>query len=213
MEAFPLIEKAEKTKADFIEVRLDSLETSRNLQEVVKATNIPLIATNKLHSEHGFFAGTETERQLTLLNAAKAGFQYVDIDICSPLYQETIGKVKLLGSKTIASYHKYEGALDASEMDKVLGQQISSGATVFKIVTMARKIEDNLTALDFVAAKASQLKLVCFCMGEQGKISRLMSPLFGAFFTFASLESGSQTALGQMTAEEMRLAYSLLGAK
>jgi 3-dehydroquinate dehydratase len=36
--------------------------------------------------------------------------------------------------------------------------------------------------------------------------------MFGAFFTFASLEEGSETAAGQMTIEEMRAAYNLLGA-
>jgi 3-dehydroquinate dehydratase len=50
-------------------------------------------------------------------------------------------------------------------------------------------------------------------MGELGKISRLLSPVFGAFFTFASLEHGSETASGQMTIQEMKTAYELLGLK
>ena len=49
-------------------------------------------------------------------------------------------------------------------------------------------------------------------MGEQGKVSRLLSPMFGAFFTFASLDQGNETAAGQMTIQEMRAAYDLLGA-
>jgi 3-dehydroquinate dehydratase len=49
-------------------------------------------------------------------------------------------------------------------------------------------------------------------MGEVGKISRLLSPIFGAFFTFASLEVGSETATGQMSIKEMQTAYNLLGA-
>jgi 3-dehydroquinate dehydratase len=50
-------------------------------------------------------------------------------------------------------------------------------------------------------------------MGELGRVSRLLSPLFGGFFTFASLELGSETAAGQMTIQEMRAAYELLGLK
>jgi 3-dehydroquinate dehydratase-1 len=50
-------------------------------------------------------------------------------------------------------------------------------------------------------------------MGEHGKISRLLSPVFGAFFTFASIEKDSETAAGQMSISEMRAAYGLLGAK
>jgi 3-dehydroquinate dehydratase len=50
-------------------------------------------------------------------------------------------------------------------------------------------------------------------MGENGKISRLLAPLFGAFFTFASLEKGSETASGQISISEMKSAYILLGIK
>ena len=97
LEALSLIERAEKAQANLIEVRLDCLEASRNLSELVKSTKIPLIATNKLSSEKGFYAGTETERQQTLLNAAKNGFEYVDVDLSSPKHKETIGKLKPVG--------------------------------------------------------------------------------------------------------------------
>ena len=213
LEALNLIEQADKAKADFIEVRLDYLETSRNLMELSKSTKIPLIATNKLKNEKGNFSGTETERQQTLLDAAKSGFAYVDIDLSSSRYKETIEKVKQLGVKPIVSYHKFDDMLGASEMGKILEQEISSGAVVCKIVTTAKSIEDNLTTLNFVSVMPSRVKLVCFCMGEHGKVSRLLSPLFGAFFTFASLEQGSETASGQMSIQEMRTDYELLGEK
>ena len=213
LEALSLIEKAEKAQADLIEVRLDCLEISRKLSDVSASTKIPLIATNKLQSEKGFFAGTESERQQTLLNAAKNGFEYVDIDLSSPKHKEAISQLKLLGAKPIVSYHKFDGALNVSAMEKVLDEEISSGADICKIVTTAKQIEDNLPALSFVSFASSKAKLVCFCMGEHGKISRLLSPLFGAFFTFASLEVGNETATGQMSINEMRAAYNLLEIK
>jgi 3-dehydroquinate dehydratase type I len=212
-EALSLIERAEKAQADLIEVRLDCFEASRNLSDLVKSTKIPLIATNKLQSEKGNFAGTETERQQTLLNAAKNDFEYVDVDLSSPKHKETIDKLKLLGAKPIVSYHKFDGALSISEMEKVLEQEIASGASVCKIITAANQIEDNLTALNFVSTMSSKVKLVCFCTGELGKVSRLLSPMFGAFFTFASLQQGNETAAGQMTIQEMKAAYDLLELK
>jgi 3-dehydroquinate dehydratase type I len=212
-EALSLIERAEKAQADLIEVRLDFLEASRNLSDLVKSTKIPLIATNKLLSENGNFAGTETEWQQTLFNAAKNDFEYVDVDLSSPKHKETIDKLKLLGAKPIVSYHKFDGALSVSEMEKVLEQEIASGASVCKIITTANQIEDNLTALNFVSTMSSKTKLVCFCMGELGKVSRLLSPMFGAFFTFASLQQGNETAVGQMTIQEIKAAYDLLELK
>jgi 3-dehydroquinate dehydratase type I len=212
LEALSLIQQAEKAKADLIEVRIDCIEETRNLSEIIKSTKIPLIATNKLISEKGFFAGTETQRQQTLIDAAKSGFEYVDVDLASPKHKETIDKLKTLGAKQIVSYHKFDGALSVCEMEKILELEIASGASVCKIVITAKKIENNLTVLNFVSGISSTVKLVCFCMGEQGKVSRLLSPMFGAFFTFASLEQGSETATGQMTIHEMRAAYNLLGA-
>jgi 3-dehydroquinate dehydratase type I len=213
LEALTLVERAEKFKADFIEVRLDSLETSRNLYEIVRKTKIPLIASNKLRCENGNFSGTEKERQHTLINAAKNGFEYVDVNLLSPNYRETIETLKQLGIKPIVSYHNFDDALSVTQMEKILEQEIKSGAEVCKIATTAKKIEDNLSLLNFISAMSRGLKLVCFCMGENGKISRLLSPLFGAFFTFASIEQGSETAAGQMSIQEMRSAYSLLGVK
>lgn len=213
VEALHLIEKAEQAQADLIEVRLDCLEISRKLSDLSASTEIPLIAANKLQSEKGYFSGTETEWQQTLLFAAKSGFEYVDVNLSSPKHKEAISQLKQLGAKPVVSYHKFDGALSVSAMEKVLDEEISSGASICKIVTTAKQVEDNLPVLSFVSFASSKAQLVCFCMGEHGKISRLLSPVFGAFFTFASLEQGSETAAGQMSIPEMRAAYGLLGIK
>ncbi len=212
-QAQDLIEKAQMEKADLVEVRLDCFEESRQLQDLTKSASIPLIATNKLQTENGYFSGTETERQQTLLNAAKSGFEYVDVDFSSPKPEETIGRLKAAGAKPIVSYHKFDGILAASALEKILDGQIASGACVCKIILTAKQVEDNLPVLSFVSFASTKAKLVCFCMGEQGKVSRLLSPLFGADFTFASLGEGSETALGQMSIKDMKTAYSLLGIK
>ena len=90
--------------------------------------------------------------------------------------------------KPIVSYHKFDGILNVSAMEKILDEQIASGASVCKIVLTAKQIEDNLPSPKLRFFASTKAKLVCFCMGEHGKTSRLLSPVFGAFFTFASLE-------------------------
>lgn len=210
-EALTLIGKAEANGADFVEVRMDCLEETRNLAELPNSTKIPLIATNKLQSERGHFTGSEFERQQTLLNAAKSGFAFVDVDLSNAKRSETLSKLKQLGTKTVVSYHKFDGILNASSMEKILDEQIASGADICKIVLTAKQIEDNLPVLSFVSFASTKAKLVCFCMGEQGKTSRLLSTAFGAYFTFASLDENNQTAAGQMSIKEMKTAYKLLG--
>jgi 3-dehydroquinate dehydratase type I len=212
-EALNNIDRAEKAQTNFVEVRLDQLEACANLHDLAHSTKIPLIATNKLLSERGYFAGTETERQLILISAAKSGFEYVDLDLANPVLNEAVKTLKVLGAKPILSFHKFDGALSISEMELVAKQEIALGANICKIITTARKMDDNLRALNFVSKMSSKLQIVCFCMGELGRVSRLLSPMFGAFFTFASLEHGGETASGQMTIEEMKTTYELLERK
>jgi len=48
-------------------------------------------------------------------------------------------------------------------------------------------------------------------MGELGRVSRLFSPLFGGHFTYAAVERGKESAIGQLTIAETRKFYKLLG--
>lgn len=203
-EALRLIEKAEKSQVDFIEVRLDCLEKNSALSDLVSHRKTPLIATDRSRKN-------EVDRQAILLNAAKSGFHYVDADLSSPKLQSFIIRVKSLQAKCIVSFHDFGKTSSIPELNRILEREVSSGADVCKIVTTANKMEDNLTLLQFIQAAPVRKKPVCFAMGELGKTSRLLSPVFGSFFTFASLERGSETAPGQMTLQEMRTAYELLG--
>jgi len=209
-EALRLIEKAEVAHVGFIEVRLDRLEdcleNHRGLADLAFHGKTPKIATDKS-------SRTETEQREMLLSAAKSGFEYVDVELSAPQLKDLVKELKALGAKPIVSFHKFDGSLGVSELNSVLEREISSGAEVCKIVTTAKQMEDNLTALNFVSAASRKTKVVCFCMGEIGKVSRLLSPLFGGFFTFASLERGSETASGQMIIQEMKETYELLGQK
>jgi len=205
-EALRLIEKAEVAHADLIEVRFDYLENHRGLADLAAHGKTPKIATDKS-------SRSETEHRQMLLSAAKSGFEYVDVELSTSQLKDLIKKLKTLGAKPIVSFHKFNGSLGISELNSILEREISSGAEVCKIVTTAKQMEDNLTTLNFISTASSKAKLVCFCMGELGKISRLLSPLFGGFFTFASLERGSETASGQMTVQEMKAAYKILGQK
>ena len=212
-EALCLIEKAEDSQADFIEVRLDFLENTRELGALARHGKTLKIATNMPASCQGKFSGTESERQRILLSAAKNDFAYVDVGLSTSKLENFVGEVKAAGAKPIVSFHDFSQSLSLPELNNILEREIACGADVCKIVTTAKQVEDNLTLLNFTSTACSKAKVVCFAMGELGKISRLLSPLFGGFFTFASLERGSETATGQMTIREMRTAYELLGLK
>lgn len=206
-----LIDKAEDAEADLIEIRLDKLDKYNRLADLAAHGKTPKIATNKLFSCYGNFKGTVTKQKEILLAAAKTGFNYVDIDLTTSNLKAFAAQIDEIGAKLIVSFHDYKGALKLEELNSVLEREISSGANVCKIVTTAKRLEDNLTLLNFSSAASKKCSVVCFGMGEIGKVSRFLSPLFGCEFTFAALESGNETAPGQMTIQEMRSAYELLG--
>jgi 3-dehydroquinate dehydratase type I len=212
-EAFDLIEEAEAQHADLIEVRLDSLTSHVRIAEIPPCSKTLLIATNKSMENQGKFSGSEDRRQKILIDAARNGFEYVDIDLFIPNKRELIDNLREAGAKPIVSFHDFEGTLELSRLNLVLEEEIALGADVCKIITTANQVEDNLTTLNFVSEASKKAKIVCFAMGELGKPSRLLSPVFGAFFTFASLDEKRKTAKGQLTIQEMRKAYELLGLK
>jgi 3-dehydroquinate dehydratase type I len=207
-EAIRLIDRAEDANAYLIEVRLDCLkdclENQRGLADLAAHGEMPKIATDRS-------LRTETEQRQLLLNAAKSGFEYVDIELSTPRLEKLVKGLKELNTKPIISFHKFDGSVSIAELNSILEREIRGKAEVCKIVITANRIEDNLTTLNFVSEASRKTKIVCFCLGELGKVSRLLSPLFGGFFTFASLERGSETACGQMTILEMKAAYELLG--
>ena len=212
-EAFELIIRAEELHPDLIEIRLDKLKNYAKLADIPKQSKIPLIATNKSIKNHGYFSGNEIERQKILLDAAKYGFEHVDIDMFTLNKTDLINNIKEMGTKVIISFHDFEKTPSILELKKILKIQLDLGANICKIITSAKTFNDNLKILNFVSEASKKSNLVCFAMGEHGKISRLFSPVFGGFFTFASLTEKRKTAKGQLTIQEMKYVYNAMGLK
>ena len=88
-------------------------------------------------------------------------------------------------------------------------KQIAAGADICKVVTTARCFNDNLTVLK-LANRFTIDNIVTFAMGEEGRLSRIMSPICGGYFTFASVTDGKESAAGQMPVEEINKIYGLI---
>ena len=81
-------------------------------------------------------------------------------------------------------------------------------ADILKIVTYARDITNNLALFELLRrSKKDDKKLIALCMGEKGEVSRILSPLLGGFLTFGSLETGKETAPGQITGSKLKDIY------
>jgi len=211
-----MISKAEDAGADLIELRLDYLQQDilsqmDDVKKVICKVSVPLIATNREHSQGGKQVQEEKQRIKTLIKAAEIGFQYVDIELTTTGLKQITKKIVDFGSKPIISFHDFKGTPSDSEMERIAKSQIEASATVCKIITTANTLEDSLRCLLFTHKMSKVTDIVCFAMGSQGVLSRILSPLFGAFFTFSSLEPELETASGQVSVSELRELYKKLG--
>ena len=191
--------------ADFLELRLDLMK-DYDLGALLQAATKPCIVTNRTKREGGQFAGTEEERVNILKKAMDAGAEYVDIETSTPKellkpFLESDHK-----SKIILSYHNFTDTPE--ELEHLYKIMCEMPADVIKIVTYARDITNNLAVFKLIyRAKKDDKKIIALCMGERGEISRILSPLLGGFLTFGSLETGKESAPGQITAVKLRDIY------
>jgi 3-dehydroquinate dehydratase type I len=195
-------------QADLIEIRLDYRSEPLDLKAIRSATEKPLIATNRRKDQGGRAMESETERIQLLINAVDSGFEYVDIASTTPDLRENVAKLQALGAKVIASYHDFKNPLNSEQIDAKHIELGSSGCDVVKIVGWTNSYEDNLPYLEYNKAHPGNLS---FGMGEKGISSRILAPLSGAWFTYASLEAGRELAPGQISLNSLRKTYWSLG--
>jgi 3-dehydroquinate dehydratase type I len=199
-----LIQQISQKKPDLVELRLDKLQTPRILETVSQKKTFPAVAA--IRSSQG-------SAEKLLLEAARLGFEYVDVDISSPFATEVIKQTKAHGTEIIVSFHDFDKTPPPDKLNEVLNSGVEMKGDICKIVTTARQPRDNLTVLDFVQERAEQNRLVSFAMGPQGVPSRILSPFFGAEFTFASLTEEKQTADGQLSIDSLRSVWQVLGVQ
>ncbi|UCH38240.1 MAG: type I 3-dehydroquinate dehydratase [Candidatus Bathyarchaeota archaeon] len=205
------MEKAEKNGANLIEIRMDHLREKSILKKVRQITDLPLIATNRSTREGGVFEGSESRRIQQLFDAANSDFDYIDVELSTENSKIIIQRLADVGAQTIISSHNYSMTPDLQHLHQLFQEELSTHADICKIVTLANTFQDNVRCLQFLDEGVKKGRLTAFCMGKIGVISRLLSPLFGGEFTYASVYSSKETAPGQLTITEMRMFYEVLG--
>jgi 3-dehydroquinate dehydratase type I len=200
--------------ADIVELRIDRMRNV-DLGRLIGARRGKIIVTNRRREEGGGFEGSERERVDLLKQAVALGADYVDVEWSTDgaLRGELIQAVRNHSGRVrlIVSCHDLERTPPVRELDKRLRGCFESGADIAKIVTLARSPEDNLRMLRLLAgARKKGQAVIAFCMGDQGRPSRALAPLFGSPMSYAALAEGEASAPGQWTVQEMRTLMKLL---
>ena len=110
------------------------------------------------------------------------------------------------GDRAIVSSHAFgASAIDAISAFEDLS---NTNARIIKIAQSAEQITDAIAVWSILkAAETADKKAVPIAMGEAGKWTRILALAYGAFLTYASLDSGSETAPGQISASDLNDIY------
>jgi 3-dehydroquinate dehydratase/shikimate dehydrogenase len=210
---------AEKALADakFLEFRLDSLARPATFLPELKAflaqhRDVTAIATCRRKDNGGAFTGSLASELDVLLKAAQAGCHIVDLEVESaeearPAHLEKFREaLRVVGTALLVSFHDFSRTRN---LDQAARRIAAFEPDYVKVVSTAHALADNLAVLRLVADRSRSANVVGIAMGEEGLVSRILAVRTGAAFTFASLDEGTETAPGQVTARTMRDLYRL----
>ena len=185
---------------EMAEIRLDrcALE-DEDIDLLFSQSDVPLIATCRLSEE--------PQAADILEQAIQAGAKYVDLEMEAPA---AVGRrireaARACGTVVIRSYHNFECTPPREVLLSILERARTFGGEVVKIVTTATS-EADCAVVNSLYREAAPGTLVAFCMGAEGRLSRLDALRQGAPFTYACLCEEEATAPGQWTTEQMRQA-------
>jgi 3-dehydroquinate dehydratase type I len=191
---------------ELFEVRIDLI--GDDWRELVKQLRKPWIACNRSADEGGSWRGSESKRREELLSAIELGASIIDVELVTGNLKEIVQAIKKR-SKCLLSFHDLEGTPPLDRMREIVQKELEAGADICKVVTTARRFEDNLAVLQLIP-DFPKTRVVSFAMGPPGFASRILCPLFGGDFTYASIEAGKESASGQITVRDLRKIYGMV---
>ena len=220
-------------ECEMAEIRLDRCELTAKETDELFTSDIPLVATCRINEVAATEASlqdlTPQSREIKamqiaekrLIRAIEAGARYVDVEL--EAQKQMSKRVRQAahenGTIFIRSYHDFEGTDSLEALKAIVEKCVYHGADMIKIVTTAHSqtdVEKVLALYDWCREEKlsgnekigalSDGGLIAFCMGEEGRQSRLDCLRHGAPYTYAALSEDETAAPGQWAAADMRKA-------
>ena len=231
-------------QCEMAEIRLDRCSLTSRETDDLFASDTPLVATCRISeiasAEPSLQDLPPQSREIKamqiaerrLIRAIEAGARYVDVEI--EAQKQMSKRVRQAahenGTVFIRSYHDFEGTDSLEALKAIVEKCVYHGADMVKIVTLAQseadidKIlalyqwcrEEKISGNERIGA-LSDGGLIAFCMGEEGRSSRLDCLKYGAPYTYAALTEDEAAAPGQWATAPMRKAvygdFSFIGGE
>lgn len=198
------IEKTQEISS-CLELRVDSIPDFKkeDITPIKEKTKKETIFTCRSHEEGGTFKGSENERIQILQTALDAGFEHVDIELAT---LENHQFKKNNNTKLIVSYHNFTETPKYWKLHPIMNKMYKHEPDVVKIATKVKTENDIHTLFRLIVDKDNDDQWIIVGMGEEGKITRVLSPILGSYLTYAATPY-SQSAEGQIQIEELKKIY------
>lgn len=203
LESFLLQLKKAQNITDFIELRVDFIKkiNTEMLNIIARHTYKKSILCCRAERDGGNFKGTLEEQNKILQIGNNLGFNYLEIDL------NLANKITIQNKKAnfILSYHNFKKTPDFKELTTIAAYMRKFNPHVIKFAVMANNDTDVKTLFQLLLTKKENENMIVLGMGQEGKITRLLTPLLGGYLTFASLDVKS--APGQINYDTMKSFY------
>ena len=199
-------EPAAREHADAVEFRLDGADAPLAALDAYEGT-LPVIATNRPAREGG--AVPDGPERLETLRSAAADPAVAAIDVELSTVNRGDAAVILETARdhetpVIVSTHDFETTPRPERLRALLSSAAEAGQ-VAKLATTATGPGDVLDLLGAThAATQDGLTVATMAMGEPGRHSRAIAPLYGSAIGYAPVRAADATAPGQFDLATLR---------
>ena len=200
-----------KSLADVIELRFDCLKAGElekiwsEIGDFRRNYNNFLLATFRSREQGGKRELIFREREEFWIHShvfESVDWADLELDFPEVKINQLWGKAF---DKVIKSFHNFEKVpSDTTE----IYNRVADDSDIIKIAVQTDDAIDAIPIWKLLAkAKSENKQIIPIAMGEAGKWTRILNLAHGAFMTYAALESGKETASGQISAQDLIETY------
>jgi 3-dehydroquinate dehydratase-1 len=191
-------EPAARRYADAVEFRMDLADDPLGQLHGYEGA-LPLIITNRSADEGGEAPDTDDRLDVLETAAEHPVVEAVDVELrtVESGAQDTLDHAHDHGASVVVSAHDFEGTPEGDELARLLASAAAAG-DVGKLAVTAADAGDVLRLLSVTHAMTQEgAPVATMAMGEAGRHSRAVAPLYGSRIAYAPVDPDRATAPGQ----------------
>ena len=195
--------------SDYAELRLDFLKPNQIpfCLTLSKKYLKRCICTLRSTTDGGKFQGSEKERISILKLISEFAPYLLDVEYNTLRKNQGLQKyLKSTRTNILVSWHDFVKTPNEQTLKTTL-QKMSKFSNNIKIVTTAKTIADTIRVLALYKNHSKKINLICFAMGDYGRMSRILCTKLGSPYTYVS--PGKPVAPGQFSLKEMKSILAL----